>query len=115
MSASVPGLAEPLLEPCPDVTPVPVQCALGQSEDRCGLVPRQACKIAQEDDLCLEWVARFEFPQCLVDRQHIVRRGLQDGTRLVELPTLLAATLVRSGFAPRLFDQDVAHGARGSE
>jgi hypothetical protein len=94
------------------VTPVPVERALGQPEDRRGFVHRQAGEVAQEYDLGLEPVARFEFLQCLVDRQHIVRGGLEDGARLVKLPAPLAAAPFRTGLAARLFDQDIAHGAR---
>jgi hypothetical protein len=43
---SVLGLAERLHEPRPDVAPVPVERALGQPEDRRGLVHRQAGEIA---------------------------------------------------------------------
>ena len=109
------GLAEPLHEPRPDVAPVPVERALGQPEDRRGLVHRQAGEVAQQDDLGLERVARFEFLERLVDREHVVRGRLEDGARLVQLLALPAAALLRPGLAARLFDQDVAHGSRGGE
>ncbi len=92
-----------------------VERAFGQPEDLCGLFPRQAGKIAKQNNLRLERVARLEFLQCLVDCQHVVRGGLEDGTRLIELPALLAAASVRPSLAARLFDQDVAHGTRRSE
>src|SRR5262249_25389149 len=95
-------LAQPLHQPRPDVPPVPVERALGQPEDRRGLVPGQAGEIAQQDDLGLERVAGLEFLQGLVDREHVVRGRLEDGAGLVQLFAPPAAAPLGPGLAARL-------------
>src|SRR5206468_1078204 len=87
--------------PRPNVAPVAVQRALGQTEHRGGLVHRQAGEVAQEDDLGLEGVTPFQLRERLVDREYIVRGRLDDGAGLVQLlPAPVAAPPPPGG--PRL-------------
>src|SRR6516225_10827346 len=113
--AGGPASAEPLQQPGPDVAPLPVQGARRQAEDFRRLVRRQPAEVAQQHDLRLQRVLFFQLFQGLVDRQDVLGRRLEDGTGLVQLLAVPPAAPYRAGLAPRLLDEDVAHGAGGGE
>src|SRR5262249_54017617 len=113
--AGVPTSAEPLQQPGPDVAPLPVERPLRQAEDLRRLGRRQPAEVAQQHDLSLEGILPLQFLQGLVDGEDVLGRRLEDGTGLVQLLALPPAAPHRAGLAPRLLDEDVAHGAGGGE
>src|SRR5262245_696653 len=113
--AGVPASPESLQQPGPDVAPLPVQGARRQAEDFRRLIRRQPAEVAQQHDLRLRGVLFLQLFQGLVDGEDVLRGRLDDGTGLVQLLAPPPAAPHGAGLAPRLLDEDVAHGAGGGE
>lgn len=94
---------------------MPVQRPFGYLQQRCSFFSRQSREIAQQDDLRLERIERFELRQRLVNRQHIFRRRLQYGAGFIQLLPPPVASLLQIGFAARLLHKYVAHGPSGGK
>src|SRR5262249_31029198 len=99
--AGVPASPEPLEQPGPDVAPLPVQRPLRQAEASRRLGRRRPAEVAQQHDLGLDRVLLFQLFQGLVDGEDVLRRRLDDGTRLVQLLAVPPAAPRRAGPAPR--------------
>ena len=78
-------LAEPLPEPRPNVTPVPVEWCARPAREPSRSFPRRPCEVAHKT-ICASSGSALRVPRCLVHRQYVVRGGLENGTRLVQLP-----------------------------
>src|SRR5262249_33728355 len=113
--AGVPASPEPLQQPGPDVAPLPVQGARRPAEDFRRLIRRQPAEVAQQHDLRLRGVLFLQLFQGLVDGEDVRAGRLEDSTGLVQLLAPPPAAPHGAGLAPRLLDEDVAHGAGGGE
>src|SRR5262249_5193484 len=108
-------LIQPLQQPGSNVAPFPVQGTRRHAQDLSRLVRRQAAEVAEQHDLSLGRVALFQLLQGLVDGENVLSGWLEDGTCVIQLFAASPAASDWAGLAPRLLNEDIAHGTGGGE
>src|SRR5262249_34955625 len=104
------------VQPGSGVSPGALGCSQRNGQSSRGLFGCQACEIAQFDQLGCLRVFYSKFGQSLVKVQEVVaclrRRQIQFGRIVADLPM----SAFKAALAPRVFDEDAAHGfGRGGE